>query len=347
MARMIRSNFRDPIGLFGRLLRSRSREAYYAMATGAAAVLATPLDLLLSGREARLYESAPEPSQPVVFIMGAPRSGTTILSQVLINSLPVAYFNNLTQIFPRSPITANRVFAPFVRVPASPRYRSYYGRTAGLAGTNDGLRLWDRWWTGDRYRVPEAFDEATGEAMRSFFGAYESAFGKPIINKSNALATCSAALAEVLPTARFICVEREARFNIQSIIVARETIQGSRDLVYGVQAPDGWPKSDYFEAVCSQVLYHRASVREQRRRMGEDRMWIVGYEEFCREPLALVDRVGREWLGVKVEPSVVARRLPALKVSNRVTIGREDFDLIESRLDALPTKLAAMGIQAD
>ncbi len=305
------------------------------MATAAAAAVATPLDLLLANRERSVYARSKPPRLPIIFVVGAPRSGTTIVSQVLINALPVSYFNNLTQIFPRAPITAGLLFGRFVRRPSRPRYESYFGRTSGLAGPNGGLRLWDRWWTDHRFVPPDDFDAAAAEDMRSFFGAYEAAFAKPLLNKNNALAHCAAVVARVLPTARFVWVEREPLYNVQSIILAREAIQGSRSLPYGVAAPDAWPKADDIDEICSQVLHHRQRAREQQAELGEDRLRIVDYEQFCKEPMALVELVASEWLHVDIDGASVAPRLPQLSASKPSALPPSELDRIASRIAEL------------
>jgi hypothetical protein len=106
--------------------------------------------------------------------------------------------------------------------------------------------------------------------MRRFFGAYEAAFGRSIINKNNALAVCADVIAPVLPTAHFICVRRQPLYAVQSILGTRELIQGRRAAPYGVGDPQyaGRPGVDPIEEVCAQILYHERRMEEQRARLG-------------------------------------------------------------------------------
>src|SRR5258708_40214021 len=99
---------------------------------------------MLAASERRLYARAASPRLPIVIVTGAPRSGTTVVSQVLAAHLPVTFFNNLTAVVPRAPIVANRVFRRLLR-PRPPVYRTVYARTAGFANHNDDLHLCDRW----------------------------------------------------------------------------------------------------------------------------------------------------------------------------------------------------------
>jgi hypothetical protein len=108
-----------------------------------------PLDLLLRGRERRLCAVAPPSVKPIIIVVGPPRSGTTLVAQYLINTFDVCYLNNLTALFPNSPITANVLFGRMARLGAGD-YDAFYGKSRGLSGANDGLYIWDRWLGSDR-----------------------------------------------------------------------------------------------------------------------------------------------------------------------------------------------------
>lgn len=333
--RLLPANFRDPVGLARRILSSRDPAAYFAMASTVLAAVVTPLDAALARTVERRRLVAAAPRLPIVLVTGAPRSGTTVLSQALIHNLPVTFFNNLTSVFPRAPITANRLFGRFLRKPSG-ELHSFYGRTSGFASENDALHLWDRWLGPDRYAAPERFDAATAEAMRRFFAAYEQAFGRPILNKNNALATGAEPVAAALPTAHFLFIRRDPVFAVQSILGARETIQGTRDAPYGVNDPGRrHVVSDPIEDVCAQVLYHERRMEEQQRSIGDRRFWVVEYEQFCVEPHAIVERVGREILGLDVDTAALRAALPPLRNTNRSKLPQGEIDAIHATLARL------------
>ncbi len=53
--RLLPANFRDPVGLARRILRSRDRAAYFAMASTAIAAMLTPLDVVLAATSVRSH----------------------------------------------------------------------------------------------------------------------------------------------------------------------------------------------------------------------------------------------------------------------------------------------------
>jgi hypothetical protein len=334
LLRFIPSHFHDPVGLARRLLRTGDPAAVFAMQTALLGLAAAPLDILLQIAEQRRYRNAPDPRRPLLFICGAPRTGTTLVEQVLIQHLPVAFLNNLTAVFPRSPLTANWIFRPAARV-REDTFHSYYGRTVGFAGPNDGLHLWDRWLGSDRTRVRTSLTTTEQRNMRRFFGAMEQLFAKPIVVKNNNLNACAALVAEVFHDASFICMTRDPRFLAQSQLQARLDIHGSSDIPYGltVELESSGSSPAVIEDVCRQVLYHQQLAREQQKRIGTERFWIVEYEAFCRDPSGLVEAVANKVLGQSCPSD--ARDLPPFKVSNTVRIDHERFREIEVTLARL------------
>ena len=157
LARFVPFHFRDPLGLARRLLRSGSPEARFAMASAALGPFLAPLDLLLAVAERRRLARAASPRLPLLFVMGPPRSGTTLVTLSLNRCLPVTYLNNLTALFPRAPITANLLFGRPIRHEGV-TLANYYGRTRGVSGPNDCLHLWDRWLGQDRTQIPEQIE---------------------------------------------------------------------------------------------------------------------------------------------------------------------------------------------
>ncbi len=316
-----------------RLLKTRDPAAQFAMLSVALGVAATPLDLLLQVAEGRLYARAPDACLPLVLVAGPPRSGTTIVAQTLIAHLDVAYFNNLTAVFPRAPIVANRIFGRFLRPATS--FHNYYGRTSGLSGVNDALHIWDRWLGPDRTRVPDEITDQQTLEMRRFFGALEASSHKPVVNKNNRLNTCAHLIAARLPQSHFLCLEREPVFLAQSLLQARHDIIGDSTVPYGVDS-EGSRLDDPVGDVCRQVRFHREMVLRQLEAIGRSRFWLVSYERFCEEPWRLVTAVGREVLRQPVDEKHLRESLSSFKISNRPRVSAEVFADLNERLADLP-----------
>jgi hypothetical protein len=339
--RYVPANFHDPLGLAMRLVRSGDPAALFAMLTAAGGAAATPIDVALAPAERRLMR-APKPSRhPLVLVCGAPRSGTTVVYQTLVRHLPVAYFSNLTALFPRAPLMAQRLFGRFLARPPD-EFHSFYGRTQGLAGTNDALSLWDRWLGGDRTTAPAQLDPQHRQAMRTFFAACDALFDRPLVNKNNSLNLSAHLVAECLPHARFICMTRDRRQLAQSLYRARCDIHGDARAAYGAGPPRAAQDADPIQAVCRQAAYYDDVNARQRERLGDDCFWLVSYEEFCRDPGAVVRRVARDVIGD--ERLVVGRPPKSFAASTADRVSRDVATRIDAELASLTERaLAACG----
>jgi Sulfotransferase family len=326
--RFVPAHFHDPFGLAARLIRSGDDAARFAMVSAALGVVATPADLILQLWERGLYDRAAPPTRPMILVCGPPRSGTTLMTQVLIRNLPVAFINNLTAIFPRSPLTANRLFG---RLPQNRavEYHSYYGKSSRLSGPNDALHLWDRWLGTDRTTIPETLGEPAADAMRRFFGAFERLYRAPLVAKNNSLNATARLVAEALPTARFLCLRRDPVYLAQSLLRARRDIHGGDETPYGLADTDD---PDPIESVCRQVEFHERLAEQQLAAIGQARFWIVSYEGFCADPLATVRRASVEGLGEAFRPEWGDPSLRGFEVANRRRIDLEAFERLERRL---------------
>jgi hypothetical protein len=322
-------NFRDPIGLFLRMLRSRDRAAHAALGRAAAAPLLAPIDLALRPIERRLLEGARRAPHPLLLVVGPPRSGTTLAYQILAHALPVTWFNNLGELFPRSPLAANVLFRRWCRPPA-PCFESFYGNTASLLAPNDAFHVWDRWLGNDRYSVPASLLPAVQDDMRRFFDAWTTTFDRPLLNKNVRNAACVELLAEVFPEAFFVVVRRDPLRVAQSLIQARQFVQGDRAAGWGLWSRDV-PAADPLEcvdAVCDQVREIDGRLQASTQRLGS-RAVEVRYEALCESPVDVVETIVQRLPGLSgFDPD----RLRGLRLSVRDTLRLDSRELARATL---------------
>jgi hypothetical protein len=315
--RFVPPHFHNPFALAVRLILSRERAAWFNMAAVFLGLIFTPIDLLLHFVEKRWYKRTAKPKLPLIFVCGAPRSGTTLVAQVIIKHLPVTYISNLTAVFPRSPILANLLAEKLIGKQRI-TYQSYYGKTTNFSGPNEGFYVWNQWMQADPSGVRCVLMDSKREEMIRFFGAYEQAFHRPLVNKNNSLNMCAASIAALLDNAYFICLTRDPSYLAQSLIRARIELQGRPDIGLWVDRPNKPQKGDYVEDVCEQVLFHEEKMMEQQQVIGPERFWIISYEEFCRAPHELVKKVSEDILKQPFNAEQMASSLKPFDTTNRI-----------------------------
>jgi hypothetical protein len=280
------------------MLMSRQRGARAALIRAALKYAAVPLDIALRPFERQLLRSSTVQPHPVILIVGGSRTGTTLLCQILTRHLPVTYFSNIVELFPRSPIQASRFFRFLIQRHHRTRnsFQSYYGNTSGFGAPNDGFDIWNRWLGTNRYRSKQDLSPRESAEMREFFEAWTSTFGRPMVNKNNRNCGVMSLLAKALPQAHFVIVRRDPLFVAQSLLIARKHVQGDESIGWGFASQP--TTENPIEAVCQQVAEVEKVIRQQEGDLDPSRITEVRYEAICADPAATVVTIA-DHLGIE------------------------------------------------
>jgi len=320
-------NFQNPLGLVFRMLTSGKRAAYAALFHEALRLAARPVDAILKGRESRTISSALPSDLPVVLIVGAPRSGTTLVYQTLARYLDVSYVTNMTSMFPQSPLTSSRMLR-WLPKRASADFHNFYGQTAGLSGPNDGFSLWNKWLGDDRYVPRTVLTDSEQQTMRQFFHAWHNTFRKPFLNKNNRNTGCLDLLSRVIPQATFVVIRRNPLLVAQSLIKAREQVQGDKTVGWGLHSHSSETTGDplsYVDDVCDQIVQIERQLDDQLLHIPADRLIEITYEGFCEDPAASLRHVSRRIPGLELKEVLIAAELKPFEASARITLTEDEL----------------------
>jgi hypothetical protein len=330
------------------MLMSGQRAAYSALLHEALRIAAKPIDTILKSKEERTIASAAPSQLPIVLVVGAPRSGTTLVYQTLARYLDVSYVTNLTSLFPRSPITGSKIFN-WLPHRDSADFRNFYGQTAGLFGPNDGFSLWNKWLGEDRYVPRTDLNESEQRVMRQFFDAWTHTFGKPFLNKNNRNTACLDLLARAITQASFLVVRRNPLLVAQSLINAREQVQGDKSVGWGLHSHSSDTTVDplrYVDDVCDQILEIEKQLDEQLQHVPKNRVVEITYEGFCEDPASVLRWISRGIPGVSLCDDLIASELKPFEVSAKITLTEDEQQRVLTRLHARRNSLVA-AIQAE
>jgi hypothetical protein len=164
--------------------------------------------------------------QPI-FIIGAPRTGSTILYQTLTNQLDVLYIDNLTCMFNKNLFFGLWLSNKLFKQKAHNCFKSKLGSTSGFRGPSECGGLWYRWLPMNKHVVEsgECSDE-TIKRIRSEISAVINYYDKPLVIGNNIAGLRIGFLNEVFPDAKYIVIDREPIFVAQSLLLARKYIHG-------------------------------------------------------------------------------------------------------------------------
>lgn len=315
------------------MLTAGNRAALFTLWITGLGILLSPLDWMLQFVERRV-RSKPltEPVGPHIFVCGPARSGTTLVYQVLANTLPVVYPRNFTALFSRSALLASRLFSRDRKDRRRENYENYYGKTAGMQAPSEANHLWNQWVDSDQSGFRTHFKEGGVEEMAVYFQQLSVQSHSPTLSKNNNANAFADVIAERLDNAYFICLRRDSRYLAQSLVRAREEINGDIGQGYGVTDEKTTDTcSDPVEQVVRQIDYLNNLAVEQQRKIGAERFWIVDYESFCANPAMLANKIRSEILNLSPVENADAQQMPVIKNNNRIT-DPDRFRQLEKRL---------------
>ncbi|RMF55425.1 MAG: sulfotransferase [Calditrichaeota bacterium] len=306
--------------------------------------LITELNSILEKAELEAVQAFVHPKYPPLFIVGCPRSGTTLLLQWLAASGAFGYPSNLISRFYKSPYIGAKI-QQMLTDPAyqfrdemdgiesseSYLYRSELGKTRGFLSPNEFWYFWRRFFRfQNTHRLnEEELRKVNAEELQQEIAALESVFDKPLVMKAMILNWNLSYLAQVFPDAIFLYIQRHPYFTIQSLLTARIKHSGRIDVWYSFKPPEyeSIKNLDPYRQVAGQVYYTTRGVENELRKISKKNQIWVTYEKFCQEPNALWDKLIEIYTqkGYLLPPYRGQKQFPN---SNKIYLSEEDVQKI-------------------
>ena len=144
-----------------------------------------------------------------VFVLGAPRTGSTWLYQAICGGLELPFISNLTNdLFPDAPIVG---LAIQKSVPVRVGQTSKFGKTEGPFQPSEASSVISNWFGGGHPSqvVSNSFLPGRKEHFYATLAAAEVLFGAPLVIKNAWNCFRISCLATALPSAHFVWVRRD------------------------------------------------------------------------------------------------------------------------------------------
>jgi hypothetical protein len=225
----------------------------------------------------------PLPQKPI-FVVGAPRSGSTLLYQLLVVRFDVAYLSNLHCRFFGAPALVERAVGKRLRPPDD--FSSRFGSTQGLAAPSECGPYWYRFFRKSPQHVSLVdADPAQLERLRQSVRAFAGAAGRPLVLKNLVNSVRLAPLAAALPEALFVVVRRDEADTAASILAGRRAVHADESEWWSVEPPQlerlrALPPE---EQALEQVRAIESLVEETKEEIGRERFLDLRYEELCAD----------------------------------------------------------------
>lgn len=242
---------------------------------------------LLSGIERGVVKRFHNYEAPVLFIVGLPRSGTTLFYQAVVTALNVAYFSNFAADHFHSPIGSSWVMRRRMQRFSS-TFSSSYGVSAGWAAPSQGDAIWENL-LGNTGESSSLSDEQIINCRDVVF-RISNLFSQLFVNKSISLSANIDLISRIFPRALFIVVKRSFVDNAYSQLV-NYWKNGTVHDEYGNRWVSAKPNNfdelialPEVEKIFKQLGSLEAEMSLQLANINKGRLVIIRYEEFCRSP---------------------------------------------------------------
>ncbi|MGB8983391.1 MAG: sulfotransferase [Anaerolineales bacterium] len=279
-------------------------------------------------------------SAPSVWIIGPPRSGTTLLLQVLVRRYKFVYFSNFTAKLYGAPIIGIRLSDALKYTKEQSReFVSRYGRTELLGDPHEAGEFWYRWFPRGEHVYVEPNSMAQDQLIRfrrEIIGMSKTA-NAPALFKNTYNTMRIAPIAEALPEAVFLVCERELVDTAQSILQGRIRNNGNKADWWSLPPKeiDQIRSHPYWQQVVEQVYYTYRQVDEDKKRFGEERFMSVSYHQLCMDTRgtlqSIYDFLKRRGINLQFRSEVPGQ----FPFSTGRKVSEDDYALIQQRVHEL------------
>lgn len=298
--------------------------------------LLAELNAALAPVEEAAYLDLPE-TYPTLHVVGVPRSGTTLLYQVVAAGLEVGYVNNLVASFWRAPVFGLRLSRKLGLDRLESTFDSTFGRTRDVREPHEFGYFWNHHL---RYpglsALPEGHEDTIdwAELRRVIVNMAHWNEG-PIAFKPMLLTWHLSRIAREMPRSAFVWIRRDLHSVALSLLEMRASLFGSYDIWASLRphGPDWLAEEPPWRQVAAQAVELQRTLERAAEALGPETVLAVEYEELCAEPHAVLDGV-QELLGRKgFEPAVRATEIPSFEPRRRDPLEEEFGARVDEALE--------------
>ncbi|MGM0767022.1 MAG: sulfotransferase [Pseudomonadota bacterium] len=265
-----------------------------------------------------------------IFIVGAARSGTTLLYQAMGTNRHLGYINGWMAAFPKLAILM-AILTKYMYRNRKVTFKSSYGKSPGLDLPQQGNEIWAQWFKYDTSK--EKLVKKDEESFRAVVECIQSAIHLPLVIKWPGFSAHIRELRHAFPEACFVVVERGWYENAKSLYKGRLDLTGNpmKSITrlppsYNYSGDDpGQSIAEYLKSVDTELEWLKENS-------SENQTTCIAYEDFCKNPKSQLDRIINNYSVFTGLTIANAFSVPKeFKVSNGPALDEQvDSDLLSS-----------------
>jgi len=262
---------------------------------------------------------------PLIFILGPPRSGTTLLYQLMIHAFKLAYFPNIGNTFYMCPIFATQL--GMKRCPVyQTNFTSNYGFEKRCMAPSEAGNIWNRWFPeekrdGFNYTPASYLTLDTQHLIYQLIANLERLFEAPFLTKNVKTNVRLRVLYEIFPNALFIRIQRDLIDTAVSLLLYRRKKKLNWHSVMPKEINKIKRLSD-IEQVCHQIFYVEKNMKKDIQLFAPDQFYSVRYERLCENPIRELEKIHHFLTIHECKPERKNNRVPPAFCRSKPVVGQ-------------------------
>jgi hypothetical protein len=278
------------------------------------------------------------PSHQPLFIIGAPRTGSTILYQLITNLFDLLYIDNLVDIFHRNFYFGFWLSIRVFRDSPHNCYTSQLGNTkeCGLHAPSECGGFWYRWLPKNKHHIDkgELEDSKVKEIRKNIYSVINR-WNKPLVIKNLNSGQRLGLLADVCPDAHILFIKRDPLFTAQSILFAKKKLGLNPYDWWSVKPPnfEHLERLPFHEQIIKQIYYCEKTIVTNLEKYNFKNRLIIRYEDLFEDYAGMKNLI-KHFINKNLAErtnadEIILNKKSALKLSN------EDISAFRNEIDKL------------
>jgi len=246
--------------------------------------------------EEAAYEDI-EIQHPLIFIFGLPRSGTTLIAQLIAHTLDVGYINNFAARFWLAPVHGIKLSKILVPQEKKSLFKSDYATTTDLNDIHEFGYYWRYWLKKDDFagvlNSAEIEVNIDWHGLKKSLANIQYQFNKAMVFKNIFGAYHLAKQKEIFRKVIYVYIKRDPLDVAVSILKARENFYSDLNIWWS-SLPLEYEQIkdlDYWRQIAGQVYYLGRYYERVTKPFKSNILIEVDYGNLCKDPSSVISRI--------------------------------------------------------
>lgn len=280
-----------------------------------------------------------EDSYAPIFILGAPRSGTTLFYQALLAEFGFSYFSNLHCKLFGMPWLIEKLSNYKDQYQKNISFTSKFGNTHGWFSPSECGDYWYRFFRKKPQYV--SLDDVELEKLlelKQSFSALQGVASSPFVFKNLMCSLRLEPILKIFPNAIFLVLDRNEVDTAHSILESRYKLYQDYERWFSLEPPNVEELSPLppEEQVVKQIRATYKLIDDQRRKKPAQ-FCAINYEEFCDSPKNVTQKVSEFLSGHGITAAQTNRLPDSFKIRREVRIDQELYSRLEAYISENPS----------